>query len=80
MSSVIILCKGCGDRLEPTDEVREVYRELADVVGGEEVVTPRWAYTHLGHEPQGRAYRITGRGILADLERKRKHPEPESTA
>lgn len=78
MSSVIFLCEGCGDRLRPTDEVRAVYRELADTIGGEEVVTPRWAYTHIGHEPQGRAYRIIGRGFLADLERERKHPaEPE---
>jgi hypothetical protein len=74
MSSVIYLCEGCGDRLQPTDDVRAVFRELADVIGGEEVVTPRWGYTHLGHEPQGRAYRIIGRGLLADLERERKHP------
>ena len=74
MSSVIFLCEGCGDRLEPTDEVRAVYRELADIIGGEEVATPRWAYTHIGHEPLNRLYRITGRGILADLERKRRHP------
>lgn len=78
MSKVIYLCEGCRDRLNPTDEVRVVYRELADVLGGEEVMTPRRAYTHLGHEPQGRAYRIIGRGLLADLERERLHPsEPE---
>ncbi len=76
MSSVIYLCKGCGDRLEPTDEVRALYRELADVIGGQEVVEPRWAYAHVGHEPQNRQYRITGRGILADLERERRHPAP----
>ena len=72
MSSVIYLCEGCGDRLQPNDEVRAVYRELADSIGGEELVTPRWAYTHIGHEPQGRAYRIIGRGLLAELERERK--------
>ena len=78
MSSLIYLCEGCGGRLQPTDEVRAVYRELADVIGDEQEATPRWAYTHLGHEPQGRAYRIIGRGLLADLERERKHPaEPE---
>ena len=78
MSNVVYLCLGCGDRLQPSDEVRALYRELADVIGGDEVVTPRWAYTHLGHEPQGRAYRIIGRGRLADLERERQHPaEPE---
>ena len=75
MSSVIYLCEGCGGRLESGDEVRAIYRELADVIGGDEVITPRWAYTHLGHEPQGRAYRIIGRGRLADLERERQHPE-----
>ena len=77
MSSVIYLCHGCGDRLDPNDDVRAIYRELADDIGGEEVVTPRWAYTHLGHEPHGRAYRIIGRGRLADLERQRQLPEPE---
>ncbi len=73
MSSAIYLCLGCGGRLDPSDEVRAVYRELADAIGGEEAVTPRWAYTHLGHEPEGRAYRIIGRGRLADLERERLH-------
>ena len=65
MGNVIHLCEGCRDRLQPSDEVRAIYRELADVIGGEEVVKPRWAYTHLGHEPQGRAYRIIGRGVLS---------------
>ena len=74
MSSVIHLCLGCGGRLEPSDDVRAVYRELADATAGEEDATPRWAYTHLGHEPHGRAYRIIGRGRLADLERERLHP------
>ena len=78
MSSVIHLCHGCKARLLPSDEVRAIYRELADVIGGEEVVTPRWAYTHLGHEPQGRAYRIIGRGLLSDLERERRdRPDPK---
>lgn len=71
MATVIYRCEGCGDRLRPSDEVRAVYREHADVIGGEEVVTPRWGYTHLGHEPQGTAYRIIGRGLLSDLERER---------
>ena len=74
MSSVNYVCQGCGGRLDPSDEVRAVYRELADAIGGDEVVTPRWAYTHLGHEPEGRAYRIIGRGRLADLERERLNP------
>ena len=73
MASDVYLCECCGDRLQPSDEVRAIYRQLADVIGVEEVVTPRWAYTHLGHEPQGRAYRITGRGLLADLERERQN-------
>ena len=77
MSSVIYLCAGCGDRLEPTDEVRELYRELADDIGGEDVVTPPRAYAHIGHEPQNRLYRITGRGILAVLERQRRHADRE---
>ncbi|MGZ9161379.1 MAG: hypothetical protein ACXW4T_09435, partial [Candidatus Limnocylindrales bacterium] len=55
----------------PSDEVRALYRELADPIGGEDVVKPRWAYSHLGHEPQGRAYRIIGRGVLSDLELER---------
>ena len=71
MSSVIHLCEGCGDRLHPSDEVRAVYRELADVIGGDAGIKPRWAYTHLGHEPHGTAYRIIGRGLLSDLERER---------
>lgn len=65
-------CEGCGDRLHPTDEVRAVYRELADPTADEKPLTPRWAYTHLGHEPAGTAYRIIGRGILSDLERERR--------
>ena len=73
MSSVIHLCRGCGDRLQPTDEVRAVYREQGDSVGGIEVPLPRWGYTHLGHEPLG--YRITGRGTLADLEEQRRTGE-----
>jgi hypothetical protein len=64
-------CEGCGDRLHPSDEVRAIYRELADVAGEQEGVKPRWGYTHLGHEPPGTAYRIIGRGRLADLERER---------
>ena len=71
MSSDNYLCEGCGDRLDPSDEVRAVYRELADEIGGPDSVKPRWAYTHLGHEPQGTAYRIIGRGRLSDLERER---------
>ena len=77
MASVICHCEGCGDRLQPSDEVRAIYRELADVIGAEDV-KPRWAYTHLGHEPQGTAYRIIGRGLLADLERERRDNEASS--
>lgn len=80
MASVIHLCEGCGDRLKPSDEVRAIYRELADVIGDVAVGTPRWAYTHLGHEPHGRAYRIIGRGLLADLERVRRDKEGSSQA
>lgn len=75
MASVIHRCEGCGGRLQPSDEVRAIYRELADVIGGKEVAKPRWAYTHLGHEPQGTAYRIIGRGQLADLERQRQNED-----
>ena len=71
MESVIYQCEGCGDRLQPSDDVRALYRELADVVGGDEVTRPRWVYTHLGHEPQTTEYRIIGRGRLSDLERER---------
>jgi len=70
MSAEANLCEGCGDRLYPPDEVRAVYRELADAIGGQEA-KPRWGYTHLGHEPRGTAYRIIGRGRLSDLERER---------
>ncbi len=73
MASLVYLCEGCGERLQPSDEVRAIYRELADVIGGEEVIKPRWAYTHLGHEPQGRAYRIIGRGLLSHLEQERQN-------
>ena len=68
------LCEGCGERLRPSDEVRAIYRELADSVG-DEAATPRWAYTHLGHEPHGRAYRIIGRGPLAELEAERQNKD-----
>jgi hypothetical protein len=71
MANVVYHCEGCGDRLQQSDQVRALYRELADPVGGHEIVTPRWAYSHLGHEPHGRAYRIIGRGILSDLEQQR---------
>lgn len=74
MADVVYLCEGCGGRLQPSDEVRAIYRELADVIGAENV-KPRWAYTHLGHEPQGRAYRIIGRGLLSELERQRQDIE-----
>jgi hypothetical protein len=72
MASVIYLCEGCGDRLQPSDEVRALYRELADIIGGDEVLRPRWTYTHLGHEPQSTEYRIIGRGRLSDLEQERR--------
>ena len=76
MSEGRILCKGCGATLSPHDDVRQVYRELADA---DTVAVPdaRWAYTHIGHEPGGTGYRITGRGRLADLERERlRAPQP----
>ena len=66
-----IVCRGCGETLRPDDQVREVYRELADAVEDNEPPDPRWGYTHLGHEPAGTGYRITGRGRLAQLELKR---------
>ena len=72
MASVSYLCEGCGDRLQPSDEVRAIFREREDDIGGDEVPRPRWAYTHLGHEPQTMEYRIIGRGLLSDLERERK--------
>lgn len=66
-----VVCRGCGEALKATDEVREVYRELADPVDAAHDSDPRWGYTHLGHEPAGTGYRITGRGRLAELELKR---------
>lgn len=71
MSSDNYMCEGCGERLYPSDDVRAVYRERADAIGGPDADKPRWAYTHLGHEPQGTAFRIIGRGRLSDLERER---------
>ena len=73
------LCRGCGEHLKPDDEVRAVYRELTDPDGGHRTGDPRWGYTHLGHEPAGSGYRITGRGRLADLERERRG-RPESAS
>ena len=64
-------CRGCGEPLKSDDEVRAVYREASDPVGGHRTGEPRWGYTHLGHEPAGSGYRITGRGRLVDLERQR---------
>jgi hypothetical protein len=66
-----IRCRGCGGQLRPLDEVRAVYRELTDPRGGHPSGEPRWGYTHLGHEPGGTAYRITGRGRLLELEEQR---------
>ena len=65
------LCRGCGLPLRPDDDVRAVYREMSDPEGGYPTGEPRWGYTHLGHEPAGSGYRITGRGRLVDLEVKR---------
>lgn len=64
-------CRGCGGQLRAQDEVRAVYRELTDPEGGHPSGESRWGYTHLGHEPAGTNYRITGRGRLLDLERER---------
>lgn len=66
-----IRCRGCGEPLRPLDEVRALYRELSDPDGGHLSGEPRWGYSHLGHEPSGTDYRITGRGRLLDLERER---------
>jgi hypothetical protein len=66
-----IRCRGCGGQLAPLEEVRAVYRERSDPDGGYRTGEPRWGYTHLGHEPAGSGYRITGRGRLLDLERQR---------
>ena len=63
-----IVCIGCGGTLSSDDDVRQVYRELADAVDSAVTPDPRWAYTHIGHEPAGTAHRITGRGRLTDLE------------
>lgn len=76
METDVYLCEGCGDRLRPSDEVRAVYRELAPASGEEEAAEPRWAYTHLGHEPPGTAFRIIGRGRLSDVERERRQGTP----
>jgi hypothetical protein len=67
-------CQGCGGRLQPSDEVRALYRELSDDARGEPPMR-RWAYTHLGHEPSTMEYRIIGRGKLADLERERRNED-----
>jgi hypothetical protein len=73
------LCRGCGDRLKPDDEVRAVYREISEPEGGYRTGETRWGYTHLGHEPAGSGYRITGRGRLADLERERRGGSPSAS-
>ena len=65
------VCRGCGLPLNPGDDVRAVYREISDPEGGHRTGEPRWGYSHLGHEPAGSGYRITGRGRLADLEAQR---------
>ena len=66
-----VRCRGCGGQLRPLDEVRAVYRELSDPEGGHPSGEPRWGFVHLGHEPSGTGYRITGRGQLLDLVRQR---------
>jgi hypothetical protein len=65
------MCRGCGEPLKSDDDVRAVYREMSDPEGGHRTGEPRWGYAHLGHEPAGSGYRITGRGRLADLEAQR---------
>lgn len=70
-------CRGCGERLQPNDEVRAVYRELADPTEDDATRETRWGYTHIGHEPAGSGYRIIGRGRLAELEEQRlMDPQP----
>jgi len=65
------LCRGCGQPLKSDDDVRAVYRESTDPDAGHRTGEPRWGYVHLGHEPTGTGYRITGRGRLLDLEQQR---------
>jgi hypothetical protein len=67
-----ICCRWCAAELAPADEVRLVYRELAGS-GDRDDEPPRWAYTHLGHEPGG--YSVRGRGRLRDLEAMRRQAE-----
>ncbi len=69
MAERAVTCQGCGDRLDPGDEVRQLHRDLAVAPEGDEATYPMRAYSHLGHEPQW-GYRITGRGLLHDLERR----------
>jgi hypothetical protein len=66
MSEAPVTCQGCGERLRPGDEVRQLHRDLAEPPEGDEATYPIEAYSHLGHEPM-RGYRITGRGVLHDL-------------
>lgn len=70
------LCQGCGERLSPDDEVRQLHRHLAAAPGGDEATYPMVAYSHLGHEPN-HGYRITGRGTLRSLEAERVRPETD---
>ena len=50
------------------DNVRAVYREMSDPSGWPLYRSAAVGVYHLGHEPAGTRYRITGRGRLADLE------------
>ena len=61
------LCHGCGQRLAPNDDVRQLHRHLPDAPGGDDATYPIIAYSHVGHEPN-HSYRITGRGLLGTLE------------
>ncbi len=77
MTTEKLECRGCGERLQPTDEVRAVYRERADETEAEPGRETRWGYTHIGHEPAGSGYRIIGRGRLSELEQQRLlEPQP----
>ena len=69
MAEPPITCLGCGDRLDPSAEVRQLHRNLAEAPGGDDATYPITAYSHLGHEPH-QGYRITGRGLLHDFERR----------
>ena len=60
-----VRCHGCGDLIDPSEQVRWLERESADPRGGDDATYPARAYTHLGHELIG--YRIVGRSRARDV-------------